>query len=174
MHGFNRVLALLLPACALAAAAAPPPAGKSIFDDDWKPPPTSTPPAPPTSAPAAPAPPTRIRPRAPVPAPVEPGKGETVPPAAPPVPSAAAIAPAERLIKETFKAEYARGAAVDKAALAKALLQEVPQNLADAPALYVLLREARDLATAAGDVESAVNAARGLRDAFSMDAAAAK
>lgn len=110
-----------------------------------------------------------------MPAPPEPGKAETPPPAGPPqVPGAAALATAEQLIRETFQAEYARGAAPDKAALAKALLNEVPENLADAPALYVLLREARDLAAAAGDVGSAVDAARGLRDAFKMEPAAAK
>jgi hypothetical protein len=156
--------------------------GRSIFDDDGPPPPTKTTPKPAT--PPTPPPPPRLSPRpdAPKPPPptpeATPEAPEPTPPPVPskvPVPTAAALAPAQALVWEAFEAEYAKTTAADKSGLARALLREVPANQTDAATLYVLLREARDLATAAGDAEAAAVAVRRIGEAFAVgDARAVK
>jgi hypothetical protein len=75
-----------------------------------------------------------------------------------PVPDASAQKAAEKLIKEVFKDEYAKKSSEDKTALAKKLLEQAAQTKDDAASHFVMLREARDLATAAGDVVTAIKA----------------
>ena len=169
--------------------------GKSIFDDDWvppkDPPAVVKPPPPPVALPPAevapqparlpvppplPAPPPVPTPPEPVPSPVpSPTPRPTVPrPAVPalpaarrqPAPNAAALAAADKLVKDVFKNEYARQTPADRAVLARLLWNEVDNARANPPERFLLLRETRDLATAAGEVELAVDAARALRSEF--------
>jgi hypothetical protein len=89
-----------------------------------------------------------------------------------PVPAVEKIKEAEKLIKDLFKAEYAQTDAPGRLALAGKLLQQADENKSDAASEYVLLRDARDLAVAAGDIAKATTAQKRLRDDFSFDFAA--
>ena len=163
----------------------------SIFDDDWKPAPDSA--RPPPAAPAKPPPdePVAAAPRIPphvepAPQPVKPPVGPATPatpttpatpapPAAParfPIPGPAPVAAAEKVVKEIFKTEYARKTAAEQIAFARTLLSEAQQSRSDPATLYILLREARDVASTAGEPEVALEAARGMRDSFQLDARA--
>jgi hypothetical protein len=154
----------------------------SIFDDDWKPAPAkpkpSVPAALPPDQPATSAP--RLPPRAaPPPAVAKPPAGTTAPVQFPAreraaVPGAAAITKAEKLVKEAFQDEYARTTPADRIEFARTLLSEAQQSVDDLPTQYVLLCEARDMASAGGEAELAVEAARALRDNFQIDARAAR
>src|SRR5262245_17167724 len=74
-----------------------------------------------------------------------------------------------KLIKDVFKDEYVKK---DHQALASKLLQQGLQTADDLPARYVLLREARDSAQAAGDVDTAFRAVDELAKTFAVDATA--
>ncbi|MDB5303070.1 MAG: OmpA/MotB domain protein [Phycisphaerales bacterium] len=167
--------------------------GGSIFDDDFKAPPSSKPPAPAYVPPPEPAAPPRLPPARPAPDNPAPPDNPTPPPDSPvvkppvapapdapalrdraKVPADAALAPADKLVKEVFKAEYSRATTpAGQIALARALFNEAQQSRDDAVTLYVLLREARDNASAGGDPETAIDASRGLRDAFQINHVAA-
>jgi hypothetical protein len=67
---------------------------------------------------------------------------------------------AERSVRETYKAEYARRPAADKLALAKTLLQRARDGKDDAVLQFVLLQEARALAVQAGNLEVGMQAVR--------------
>jgi len=165
----------------------------SIFDDDWKPPPDSAKPAkpaepakPPPDEPVAaaprlaprPKPPERVKP--PV-GPVRPAQDGPASPATPvkpvvvpPIPAAAAVSDAEKAIKDAFKTEYARKLPAEQIELSRVLLSEAQQSHDDPATLYALLREARDLASAGGGAEVALEAARALRDDFQVDASSSR
>jgi hypothetical protein len=96
------------------------------------------------------------------------------PAAVPPVPSGASVTVAESLIKDAFKTEYARKLPAEQIELSRVLLSEAQQSHDDPATLYVLLREARDVAGAGGDAEVALEAARALRDDFQFDARASR
>ncbi len=77
-----------------------------------------------------------------------------------PVPEAAKQAAAEKLIRDLFRKDYlAAKRPADKLTLAAKLMQQAEETKDDPAARFVLLREARDLATQAGDVSVALTAA---------------
>jgi hypothetical protein len=70
----------------------------------------------------------------------------------PPVPDAAKQRDAEKVIRDLFKEEYAKKAPADRQALMRALLDNASRSGEDLPSLWVLLREAQDIAVQLGDV----------------------
>ena len=91
-----------------------------------------------------------------------------------PPPDAAARKEAEELVRELFKSDYAKRKAADLQALAKTLLQEGGNSQNDATSMYVLLNEARLVASKAGDLTTALQAIDGLAGAFILDIPALK
>ncbi|MGD0091849.1 MAG: formylglycine-generating enzyme family protein [Planctomycetota bacterium] len=91
-----------------------------------------------------------------------------------PVPEKAAVAEAEKKIRDIFKEEYAKASREDKAALANKLLQQAGDTKDDPAARYVLLREASALAAQAGDLGITLNALAEMGKAYSVDALALK
>ena len=85
------------------------------------------------------------------------------------IPPADKIKEAEKVIKDLFKAEYAKTDASSRLALAAKLLQQADENKNDAASEYVLLRKARELAVGSGDVANSTKANKRLRDSFSLD-----
>jgi hypothetical protein len=75
-----------------------------------------------------------------------------------PVPDGSSQKDAERLIREIFKDDYAKRSQPDRVALAKKLLEQASQTNDSPASQYVLLREARDLASQGGDLDSALKA----------------
>jgi hypothetical protein len=90
-----------------------------------------------------------------------------------PVPTAEEQASALKLIKEVFKADYARMAVADKLALAEKLLKRGDEARDDPVARYVLLREARDLAARAANLPVADRACDGMVRRFVVSRPAA-
>ena len=91
-----------------------------------------------------------------------------------PIPPAAALAETEKQFKDVFKEEYKRKGTAEREELAKKLLTLAGESKNDALAYYVALRESRDLAVSAGDLETAFSAIDALASAFVADAAALK
>lgn len=89
--------------------------------------------------------------------------------AKPAPPDAAAQKTAEKLIRDVFKAEFARKTPADKSALAKKLLAQSAEADADPASRFILLREARDLAREGGDWETAQKAIEETDGAFQVD-----
>src|SRR6187549_3616494 len=77
-------------------------------------------------------------------------------------------------IKDLFKDEYARKGAADQAALAQKLLQKGIETNDDLPSKFVLLKEAREVAAASGDADTAMRAAGETAKAFAVDGPALK
>jgi len=75
-----------------------------------------------------------------------------------PVPAEADQAQSAKLIREVFKEDYAKKAPADRIALAKKLLRQALETNDDPASCFVLLRESRELASAAGDSETALKA----------------
>src|SRR5687768_5857084 len=75
-----------------------------------------------------------------------------------PIPDATAIKSAEKQVLELFKDDYARKAPSDVQALGRKLLTQAGDGTIEAPARYVMLRDAKDFAEKTGDVETAVKA----------------
>ena len=94
--------------------------------------------------------------------------------AKPPVPEKAAVAEAEKKIRDMFKADYAKATPSDRAALGDKLLSQGIEEQKDLPSKYVLLRDARDIAAATGDATKAVKAVSEMAKAFAIDAFAEK
>ena len=88
------------------------------------------------------------------------------------VPSVDDLKAAEKLIKDLFKADYAKTDAPSRLALIAKLLQQADENKNDAASFYDLLHEARDLAVLVGDCTKAAEVQNQLRDAFKQDFAA--
>lgn len=86
-----------------------------------------------------------------------------------PVPPTAKIKEAEKVVKDLFKADYAKTDAPGQLALAAKLLQQADENKDDAASSYVLLREARNLFVAAGDSEKALATHKRLCATFNLD-----
>lgn len=85
------------------------------------------------------------------------------------VPGEEAIASATRLVKETFRAEYAAAISLpQRASLAQRLLKEAQATQGEAAARYVLLCEARDLGAKAADAVTACRAIEMLGRQFGM------
>jgi hypothetical protein len=118
-------------------------------------------------------------PAAPAPGPLVAGQPPLAGPPAPPAPKAPepgadAQKSAQALIRNIFKAEYARRTPDDQKALARRLLTEAEGTKDDPAARFVLFCESRDLAAAAGDPETAAAAVAGLAAGYAVDAFALK
>jgi WD40 repeat protein len=113
---------------------------------------------------------TIVASRPPVP---EPGKPDAPAPDRPgvrkPAPDAAAQAKAEQVVREVFKAEYAKASAADRLKLANRLLKEAADTKDDSAARFVLLREAADLAAKAGDPQLAMQAIDQTAEGFEAE-----
>ncbi len=98
--------------------------------------------------------------------------------AAPPVPMAttqavpelAAQGASERAIHKLYKSEYDSTAPADRQMLARKLLLEGLETRDDWTARYVLLRNARDIATHCGDLPTALKAVDDLARVYGLDA----
>jgi hypothetical protein len=75
-----------------------------------------------------------------------------------------------KAVKDLFKAEYARKSPADQLALAKQLILRGLESKDDPVAQCVMLKEARDLAAAAGDIETALKAVDELARRFTVQA----
>jgi len=91
-----------------------------------------------------------------------------------PVPDPAAVAKAEKLIREIFRDDYARKSPPDQVALAQKLISQGEQRDGETPTRYALLREAQDLAVQGGDAPLALKAIDGLARNFLVNAVALK
>jgi hypothetical protein len=79
-----------------------------------------------------------------------------------------------KIVKDLFKDEYAKKSPADQSALAKQLISRGVETASDPGAQYVMLREARDVAASAGDVETAMRATDELAKIFAISAVAFK
>lgn len=104
-----------------------------------------------------------------MPAAISRAAGTTAPAMAATLPTAAAQQRALSLVRDIFKDDYARIAAADRRALARKLFQRAAQTHDDLAARYVLLREARDLASGAGDGPGAMTAVEEMARWFAVD-----
>ncbi|MCY3023674.1 MAG: formylglycine-generating enzyme family protein [Planctomycetota bacterium] len=86
-----------------------------------------------------------------------------------PVPDAAKLKEAEKLIKDVFKAEYAKTRLEDKAALAQKLSQLADETKDDAAARYAAWNEASALAAQSGDMETALAVLDKMAATFAVD-----
>ncbi|OAI55138.1 hypothetical protein AYO44_00030 [Planctomycetaceae bacterium SCGC AG-212-F19] len=96
------------------------------------------------------------------------------PPKKPATPDPAKQAEAEKVIKDNFKAEYARKKPAEMAEFAGKLLQEGLDTKDNPAARYVLFREARDLAVQGGDLDTALRAVEELEKNYAVPATALK
>ncbi|HEX3316251.1 MAG TPA: hypothetical protein VHR72_15240 [Gemmataceae bacterium] len=86
----------------------------------------------------------------------------------PTIPSKAEITAAEKLIRDIFKADFARTKAADRSALAAKLLEQADGTRDDNAARYVLIHEARELSAKAGDCENFLKAGEAMSKAFKI------
>jgi hypothetical protein len=86
-----------------------------------------------------------------------------------PVPGEAAQQEAAKLIRDLFKADYAKRAPADVQALAVKLLQQGRETTDDPIGQFVLLRQARELAVQAGDLATALAAVEETGKAYAVD-----
>jgi WD40 repeat protein len=91
-----------------------------------------------------------------------------------PVPSVAAQAEAEKLVREVYKSDFARHRAADQLALASKLIAEARDTKDNSAGRFVLYREARDLAVQAGDPVLACTAVDALAAEYIYDLMPAK
>src|SRR5262249_18542921 len=75
----------------------------------------------------------------------------------------------EKLIRETFKEEYAKKGATARIALAKKLFQQGAETTDNDSARYVLLREAGDLAAQNGETTLALQAISELQKRYQVN-----
>jgi hypothetical protein len=87
-----------------------------------------------------------------------------------PPPDAAKQSEAEKVIKEVYRADYAKVKPVERAALAGKLVQKAVETKDDSVGRFVLLREARELATGAADIPTALLAIGHLDEWYAVDA----
>jgi hypothetical protein len=87
-----------------------------------------------------------------------------------PLPSPAALAEAEKKIKDVYREEYQKRAAADRIELARKLMKVAQETKNEPLTFYVAMRDARDLAAAAGDIETALTAVDVLAWTFAVDA----
>ena len=85
------------------------------------------------------------------------------------LPEAEAQKEAEKMIRDLFKDEYAKRAPADRRSLAAKLLKQAPQSTDSPAAHFVLLREARDIASQAGDLTTAWQAVDGMSQRFAVE-----
>ncbi|HVR86169.1 MAG TPA: hypothetical protein VMU54_17740 [Planctomycetota bacterium] len=128
-------------------------------------PPKPSLPSPTEAVPASPAP---NPPATPAPNP------EAASPARLPVPGADKQRDAERLVRDVFKEQYARKAPADRQALARSLLIQTKEAKDDPATLWVLYRDARELAVQGGDPDLTVEAVEAAARVFDIDPLATK
>jgi hypothetical protein len=116
----------------------------------------------------------------------EPSKADAPPAAAPvvapqvdirtrvPVPDPAREHEAEKTVRDLLKDQYAKKSTVDRLTLARTLLDHAARSTDDPLARWVFFREARDVAVAAGDLPTAIEAVDGMSANFDVDALALK
>lgn len=92
---------------------------------------------------------------------------QTAPATRPARPNAGARAAALELVKATYKADYAKTAPADRAALARKLLQDGLATRDSLDARYVMLEQAAEIAAAGGDGATVVAACDALAREFS-------
>jgi hypothetical protein len=85
------------------------------------------------------------------------------------VPDAAALKEAEKLVRETFKDDYAKKGPPARIALAKRLLQQGVETKDNDGASYVMLREAADLSALNGEASLALQAVSELAKRFQVN-----
>jgi len=90
------------------------------------------------------------------------------------IPGATQQKEAERLVKEIFKTQYAKKSPADRKVLAGLLLEEAKKSKDDPASLWVLCRDAQDVASQAADVGVAVEAAEVAAQCFDVDPLALK
>jgi hypothetical protein len=90
------------------------------------------------------------------------------------VPDPAAQKEAERVIRDIFKEDYNKRTGPDKKALAKTLLDQALESKNDPASQFVLLREARDLASQAGDIETSFKSIDEIGKRFAVESMAMK
>jgi hypothetical protein len=108
----------------------------------------------------------------PPPPPAAPPKSAPASPPKPEPPPAAAQKQTETLIRDIYKAEYAQRTPAKLQALAMKLFHQAAETRDDPAARFVLYREARDLASQAGDPALAVKAVEAMAEAYAIDPAA--
>jgi hypothetical protein len=86
-----------------------------------------------------------------------------------PVPDEAAIEKAQVLVKEVYKADFARKKPAELVEFARKLLKTADETPDNPAARFVLYREARDLAARGGDVGVALDAAAALGRTFAVN-----
>jgi len=86
-----------------------------------------------------------------------------------PVPDPAKQKDAEKLLKELFKDQYAKKAPADRRALARQLLAQAAKSQDDPAGLWVLYREAQDVAVQAGEAKIALEAIEATARSFDVD-----
>lgn len=79
-----------------------------------------------------------------------------------------------KLVQEVFKDDYAKRGVADRQALARKVLQQAGESKDDPNSRYVLLTEARRLATEVGDSETALKAIQELSNLYRIDGVALK
>jgi hypothetical protein len=94
--------------------------------------------------------------------------------ALPPEPDAAVQKETLKKIRDLFREEYAKKLPADQQALARKLLQSGTETAGDDAAKFVLLKEAREIAVATGDPETALRAVDETAKTFAVDGAALK
>lgn len=135
--------------------------------------PAPAPPAPAPPAVEAPAPPPGKPKETPAPK-AEAEKPAPKPAPPPPAPSGPAVTEAEKEIRKVFKDEYLKKTAGERAALAQKLFKAGEEAKDDPAMRFAALREARDLAAAAGDLDAALKAVDAMARSFVVDAAGMK
>jgi len=91
-----------------------------------------------------------------------------------PEPDANAQKETLKKVKELFKDEYAKKSPADQQALGRKLLQNGIDTADDLVVKFVLLKEARELSVAAGDVETALRSVDETVKSYSVDGASLK
>lgn len=91
-----------------------------------------------------------------------------------PIPDPAKQKEAEKLLRDLYKDQYAKKAPADRQALARSLLEEARKSKDDPVSLWVIYREAQDVALQIGDVRTAVAAIDESARFFDVDALAMK
>jgi DNA-binding beta-propeller fold protein YncE len=90
------------------------------------------------------------------------------------VPDAAALAAAEKTVKETFAADYAKKLPADRKKLGERLFADAKGTANAPPAMFFMLREAMALAVETQDAATLMKAADALDETFDVDGFAFK
>src|SRR5436190_15803074 len=91
-----------------------------------------------------------------------------------PVPDAAKQREVEKSIRDLFKEQYAKKAPADRKALAKVLLNQAARSQEDPAAVWVLCREAQDVAVQSSDLSTAIDAIELTARVLDVDALSLK